>query len=1039
MFEHYSQHFCSVVQSLADCLRTAKEDPEAPGVVFLIGAGCSMQYGLPGFRELLAGVYNNSLPKPFKEVEEWDEGRLRKSLEPKFRTWDPRRRRRAIAKTFPPVQGADCVGYLRLARLRPYIRAILNMNFDLLLEEACEAVHEPVPVFYDFKRVQGGAIYKIHGTIRDEDGKGEPIIGIDESHIFKDGKEASEVTNLLTQNHVVILGYGGGDEKILHALRSVPGADSEASPETLPNLFVVNLSGPGIRLPNIQRKRRSEALVLEGLEAGFENFMEGLEQAIKNPEEINLAVERQDGPPRILYSTQLESVAADECRKLALNVRATINVAETGRIGIIEHGEELFERCLKLAGSAGVALTSPEKYLLLCAGYLHDLGYFLGYSTDRASENPGWQLLQNHGDFTAELLEKYLNEDWRRRITPAGYSEESRRVFAECLIDLCRGHSLSVSLGDPIPEPKSVKVEIHGLQVSLRPVLIGALFSTAEELAEGHPFFPSQDPIEPDPIGDWTMEDPVLDLYLRQKARALRHEILPGRVIVQPEAGVETLTDSAAWLLTLACRSVQWLHEVVRRHGGQGLVFEGRFSTQLPLAVDNETLIRNALKENLTRMLDRICPGSMGEARSVVDLLALHSLGHPAEPRLAAKEAFGLRGARRKPTIPLLPSGGPWQNAVSLFFLGSGENPAGAMTRAFRRDFYEIIYPAWRFCARSLHTGVNAIVLSRLIFELGSTPFRAEFASALRHLASEKVKWDEAGEKAYGHDGCTLCTGRLLYIFSYARLVRRPDAPDSLPTGKQGQRRSTEEIVRALLRTFLDKESPPNWWGIKEGRPGGEIRSADYAGWAVRGLAFCLAVDQEIRNNDKEKERPLLVDRQPVIDLLAERLENLCGSTREDFINDTSEEPHTYIAGDVAITLLETERLLNLCDDVAIDLRRYMLAACETLRTVRTELDQRELPLISNLYLWPAKIFLHRWAVGDEQKELDAILLKLHRQCSDSRIWIRNTEGSWGYNEENTQRLVSAMNTFWRYAYEHRERFEPLFAQWAGKPTDTSV
>lgn len=250
---------------------------------------------------------------------------------------------------------------------------------------------------------------------------------------------------------------------------------------------------------------------------------------------------------------------------------------------------------------------------------------------------------------------------------------------------------------------------------------------------------------------------------------------------------------------------------------------------------------------------------------------------------------------------------------MSLFFLSSGDDPASAMTRAFRRDFDEIIYPAWRFCARSLHTGVNAIVLSRLIFDLGSTPFRAEFAFALRHLASEKVKWDDAEEKAFGHDVCTLCTSRLLYIFSYARLVRRPDVPDSLPT-KKGQRRSTEEIVRALLRTLLDKESPPNWWGIKEGRPGGEIRSADYAGWAVRALAFCLAVDQEVRSRN---ESPLLTDRQAVVDLLAERLEDLCGSDPAAFIDDRSEEPHTYVAGDVAITLLETERLLKICDDVA--------------------------------------------------------------------------------------------------------------------------
>jgi hypothetical protein len=448
----------------------------------------------------------------------------------------------------------------------------------------------------------------------------------------------------------------------------------------------------------------------------------------------------------------------------------------------------------------------------------------------------------------------------------------------------------------------------------------------------------------------------------------------------------------------------------------------------LPLAAKNNTLIVEALKENFTRMLDHIAKDVLSKERAIVDLLALHTLapnipGRAREPRIEARDAFALLGARSQADLP----GGTWQNAVSLFFLSSGEEPAGAMTQAFRRDFDEIIYPAWRFCARSLHTGVNAIVLSRLIFELGSTPFRAEFAFALRHLASEKVKWDDLEEKAFGHDVCTLCTSRLLYIFSYARLVRRPDAPDSLPTGKMGQRRSTEEIVRALLRTLLDRESPPNWWGIKKGQASGEIRSADYAAWAVRALAFCLAVDQEIRNGRKES--PLLADRQPVIDLLAERLEELCSSKPGAFIDDKSEEPHSYVTGDVASTLLETERLLKICDDVKIDLRKHMLNACETLRAVKKVLDDRQLSLISKLYLWPAKIFLHRWAAESEREALEAELLKLYRQCSDSAIWIRNTEGSWGYNEENTQRLVSAMNTFWRYAYEHRDRFEGLFAE----------
>jgi hypothetical protein len=244
-----------------------------------------MQYGIPGFRELLARIYSNFSRESVEEVLTWDEGRLRSLTENLFRVWDSRTRRQAIKKTFPPVRGEDCGGYLRLARLQPYTRAILNMNFDLLLEEAWASLGEPPKVFYNFNKLQSGAICKICGTVKERGG--EPIIGIDESHIFKDSKEYSAVIDLLTRNHVVILGYSGGDEKILHALRSVPDEDSEM----LTNLFVINLSGPGNRLPHIQRKRRSEWLVLEGAEAGFENFMEGLEQAFNHPEDASVALE----------------------------------------------------------------------------------------------------------------------------------------------------------------------------------------------------------------------------------------------------------------------------------------------------------------------------------------------------------------------------------------------------------------------------------------------------------------------------------------------------------------------------------------------------------------------------------------------------------------------------------------------------------------------------------------------------------------------------------------------------------------------------
>jgi hypothetical protein len=130
------------------------------------------------------------------------------------------------------------------------------------------------------------------------------------------------------------------------------------------------------------------------------------------------------------------------------------------------------------------------------------LGYFLGYSRNRSRENPGWQLLEKHGELTAELLEKHLNEEWKKRITPAGYSEESRIIFVRSLIDLCRGHSLPLSLEKPGQAPEAEQIEVQGIRVRFRPAVILALFAKAEELTGGYPFFPSSDPIEQDLEGE---------------------------------------------------------------------------------------------------------------------------------------------------------------------------------------------------------------------------------------------------------------------------------------------------------------------------------------------------------------------------------------------------------------------------------------------------------------------------------------------------------------------------------------------------------
>lgn len=1031
MLENYTSSFRSVVYDLAGYMQSFKDgEGQSPGVVFILGAGCSMQYGLPSFRELLTNIYADySRQDPEKVWDTLSQDDLRGLLEDLFSRLSADQRRKRIRKFLPRAAGQDCPGYLRLARLhkRGYIRAILNMNFDTLLEDACKALKHRPRVLYKASEMAERPIYKVHGSIS----KGRPTIAIAESDLFRERSEETATVKLLTQNHVAILGYSGVDAKITQALRAFP---PKADPEDM-KLFVVNVAGPGVYLAQAMGMRASETLRIGGPEASFENFMEALEYTLSDLDSAGASLSKPDPHQRRVpaYFTNAELRARDECRKLAISIRATINVAEASPVGIVDHGEDLFELCLKLAGCANVSLTSPEKYLILCAGYLHDLGYFLGYSGTNATENPGWKLLRFHGEKTKALLQNHLTPEWRDRITPFTYSEASRKRFVELLIRLCDLHSVppkervhegatlqgSASECDPL-------IEINGIPIRVRFDLVDALFTAAEELAEGHPFLPSADPIDAEPNGKrWTLEDPILDLYLHRKGKELHHAVSVGRVEVEPEPGsANGMTATAAWLLTLASKTIECLDQVTRQRGGRGVRFVCCYAGQLPLQERNEVLIQRALEESLSTLVQGIEPGSPGELASILDLLALYTLGHPDEPRVDLERSPVVRNAlpriqslHQKEGSILQQSTLPW------YFLIDRTSGLSPMEKAFEQDFHRILYPAWRHCARSLREGVDAICLTRLVLDLGSTPFRGEVAFALRHLSAEKMQRDN--DKLIVHEGCALCTSRLLYIFSYARLLFGDDEPSSL---SEGDGRSLDDMVHGLLRTMLCKSPRPNWWGFtRQSSDGCGIHSADYAAWAVRSLAFCLAVDQEIRDRT---EKPWLSNRREVIDLLEERLSDLCEAACDDLLTDLAEEPHTYIAGDVAVTLLQAEKLLRGCPDMSLDWRSLLKRARTTMKLAVEELDKRSLPLISKLYLWPAKMYLRVTSEDEEeQQDLERELMHLYRRCSGNPIWIPSGAGagSWGYNVENTQRLISALNTFWCCAFENREVFEPLF------------
>src|SRR5262245_35405415 len=262
---------------------------ERLGIVFLLGAGCSRQYGLPGFKELLTDIWKDCFPDP--PDPSWSLDVLRDQIDQYWHSESPDFLRERLNHYLKRVNGAHCTGYRRLARLAKegYVKAIVNMNFDVLLEEALVAegfLNYVVSTTFRPNPTPKGLpliIYKPHGSIghvnfhRLEARRphGDLILDIANSDIFAHREEQTAAHRLMAGSDIVIMGYAGGDAKIAEALRGLRDRD----PRTR-KVFVVNLLRPDPRLLPAIAERSSHYLTLSGEDAGFENFMEHLEELI---------------------------------------------------------------------------------------------------------------------------------------------------------------------------------------------------------------------------------------------------------------------------------------------------------------------------------------------------------------------------------------------------------------------------------------------------------------------------------------------------------------------------------------------------------------------------------------------------------------------------------------------------------------------------------------------------------------------------------------------------------------------------------------
>jgi hypothetical protein len=640
-----------------------RKQGRTPGVVFVLGAGCSMQYQFPGFTELLTRVheyYHGPLPRPglddaavdeivqrigkdpeegreyaFDKVHEAQSRRpfgfedLRASVDQIWKIHGPFGRRERLSGHFPRASGADCPAYLRLADLaeRHFVTAIVNLNFDSLLDQALERIqglrgskapfwHYPEPASSGApqgapKKPAGAVeIYAPHGMLSPRSSSGdalEPQLDIAESGLFKGDTERKHTEGLLTQNHVVIIGYSGKDAKLAQVLM---GDEKDGKDR---KLYVINVEGAGSLLPEILRSRRSEGLVVSGSDGTFESFLEQLYGEISRPPE---EPPRADSPvqaePMIeLHASRSERLALAACRDLANRVRSSLGGSEA-EPGLLEtHAGEIFDKCLHLATAAGLSLTPPEKFVLHAAGYLHDLGHFWGWSTLANTEHGGYELLNTHGTRTLRLLKTGFlwplpdspEEPWgadRPKLTPwsalvpSAYTGESQRKLFGHLMSVCERHTSAEQSGASwiLPEPPAqddvrmtadvvarvepdsrpaTAPETAGIEFDLlfRPRLVTALFAAAEQLSGDHGFFVSKDPVIPQAQRYLQeIDDPILELC-QQRERPFECEFRPWTVVAKNAGSPHAKRAPAAgeklreWQLTRAKLAIDRLNVAI--------------------------------------------------------------------------------------------------------------------------------------------------------------------------------------------------------------------------------------------------------------------------------------------------------------------------------------------------------------------------------------------------------------------------------------------------------------------------------------------
>jgi len=1025
--------------------------------VFLLGAGCSKQYGLPSFRDLLLALWEDYLhySGDGRSTEE-----LREGLEKLWQTLGPKDRKNILKSYLGGIRGNECPGYLRLAGLAESgkLKVIVNMNFDTLLEDALDHRRVKYRVSTSFQEPEGEdlLIYKPHGSIGEvfQEPKrlasgsrtrllNDLILDIAKGDLFADPEEQEKAQKLLTGHHVVALGYSGVDAKIDATLLGFPKADD---PRNL-KLFIINLESPDPRLVMAQEERGSRGLSILGEEGSFESFMEELEKALEKSPGQRLAEEPTSDAA--LWgtweaSTRAEKTALGQCIKLAQILGSGLAGQEISDFDLEKHGLQVYFNCRLLARLAGIRLTSPEKHVLQCAALLHDLGQL---STSRVEEsggdNPNLKRLENHGEITALLIERRVprGSALRENLVPASYGEKCRGATVEAILGaillLCRRHTFGFPALEE--EGRAEEVFVGNWPVPLRKGLLLAMFALAEELVGDQPLLKSLEAYL-DVIA--LMEDPIPALSWRWRrdrllisveGRALRWKLLDrahlypnlsGSFIVRILGFLERFNEAVA----MAGRESRCVG--VEPDTGPR-VDEDRVQEEL------KQYLRASAEEALSESAGSVEPGSAGELPDLLDLLAIYTLragdGQPWLPiESDAVRAVLERVCPFEEAVP--------RNLLLLYFLARKREAPSSLEKAFISGFEDIIYPAWRFVARQWRNRTAIIPLATFCLDMGSSRFRAEALEGIPLLLEAHVHRLHDG-RVHAHDECTFCTSRLLTTFSNARLLFSEEALEKMAPGPGS---GLDLTVAGFLQHFLKRDSnSAAWWGF-----GGEstrLRAPDYLAWAARALARFLATDDAIRSRSGG-ERGWLenlegIERSDIDRLLQERWRALLAVKEEDLVSSNVEVIRTLALGRLAGAYLELDTCPSEIRDRALEGSRSD-EFVENLGRVSKFLAGpfKNEWLAERLHLMPVDLVRDSLAPDEG---LVRQLVDLYLQSKDSPAWVRRgpDAGSWGFESRHTEQILSSLVAFWRHAFlsPNRGRFDAAFREAIENPNESTL